>query len=55
VHVYIFLAQLATREHVTYGSVFVLCGLCVVVGVSCAVFGIITDCVRGVISLHPHQ
>ena len=59
-HVYIFLAQHATWEHVTYGHVFffsfLLCGLhVVVVGVSCAVFGVITDCVKGVISLHPHQ
>ena len=56
-HVYIFLAQHATWGHVTYGNVFrfVLCGLRVVVGVSCAVFGVITDCVKGVISLHPHQ
>ena len=32
-----------------------VCGLHVVVGVSSAVFGVITDCVRGLISLHPHQ
>jgi len=56
VHVYIFLAQHATREHITYVSVFFvlfLFGLrVVVVGVSCAVFGVVTDCVKGVISLH---
>jgi hypothetical protein len=35
---------------------FVLCGLHVVIaGVSCAVFGVITECVKGVISLHPQQ
>ena len=35
---------------------FVLCGLrVVIVGVLCAVFGVITESVKAVMSLHPHQ
>jgi hypothetical protein len=53
VRVYLLFAQHVREEHITYVSVFCYVCTCVVtVGISCAVFGIITESVRAAPFLH---